>query len=82
VTYRGRYLTSIPAPNGADVDGMDPLTSVDLALRYALSPHLRLTAEGANLTGAVQRQYSDRTLIPTYQHQTGREFRAGLRWDF
>ena len=45
-----------------------------------LTRHVTLTAEAANLTDAYQRQFSDRTLIPTYRHHTGREFRLGLRW--
>lgn len=80
LSHRSRYLATIPAPNGGDVDGVDPLTTLDAAARLTLSPRLTLTAEAANLTDAYQRQFSDRTLIPTYRHHTGREFRLGLRW--
>ncbi|MBI1682760.1 TonB-dependent receptor [Caulobacter hibisci] len=80
VSHRGRYLATIPAPNGGDVDGVDPLTTLDASARLELSPRLTLTAEASNLAGAAQRQFSDRTLIPTYRHDTGREVRVGLRW--
>ncbi len=80
ISHRGRYLATIPAPNGGDVDGVDPLTTLDAAARLELSPSLTLTAEASNLAGAPQRQFSDRTLIPTYRHDTGRELRVGLRW--
>ncbi|WP_158285932.1 TonB-dependent receptor domain-containing protein, partial [Caulobacter sp. D5] len=80
LSHRGRYLATIPAPNGGDVDGVDPLTTLDAAARLELSPSLTLTAEASNLAGAPQRQFSDRTLIPTYRHDTGREVRVGLRW--
>lgn len=80
LNHRSRYLATIPAPNGGDVDGVDPLTTLDAAVRLTLSTRLTLTVEAANLTDAYQRQFSDRTLIPTYRHHTGREFRLGLRW--
>lgn len=80
LSHRSRYLATIPAPNGGDVDGVDPLTTLDMAARLTLSPRLILSAEAANLTDARQRQFSDRTLIPTYRHHTGRELRLGLRW--
>jgi TonB-dependent receptor len=82
ITYRGAYLATIPAPNGGDVDGVDALASVDATMRYRVSDHVTLTAEVANLTNAAQMQFSDRTEIPTYQHHSGREFRAGLRLEF
>jgi hypothetical protein len=47
-----------------------------------VSNRVTLAAEAMNLTNAVQRQFSDRTLIPNYQHHTGREFRMGLRVEF
>ena len=82
ITYRGAYLATVPAPNGGDVDGVDALVSVDAMIRYRVSDHVTLTAEAANLTNAAQMQFSDRTEIPTYQHHSGREFRAGLRLEF
>jgi TonB-dependent receptor len=81
VNRRGPYVTAIPAPNGGDVDGVNGLTTVDASARLNLSQRLRLTFDAANLTGAVVRQYSDRTRIPTYQHRIGREFRVGLRFE-
>jgi TonB-dependent receptor len=82
ITYRGAYLATIPAPNGGDVDGVDGVASVDATTRYRVSNRVTLAAEAMNLTNAVQRQFSDRTLIPNYQHHTGREFRMGLRVEF
>jgi len=82
VSHRSAYLASIPGPNGGDVDGFDALTSIDAAIQVRVSPRATLTAEGLNLTNAVQRQFSDRTLIPVYQHRGGREIRAGFRFNF
>ena len=79
VSRRGAYVTTIPAPNGGDVDGVNGLTTVDVSARLSLSRRIRLTFDAANLTGAVMRQFSDRTKIPSYQHRIGREFRVGLR---
>ncbi|MGH1558659.1 TonB-dependent receptor [Caulobacter segnis] len=61
---------------------MGALTTLDVMLRYRLSPQLTLTADGANLTDAVARQFIDRSEIPNYQHRTGREFRLGLRYRY
>lgn len=82
ITYRGAYLATIPAPNGGDVDGVNGVTSVDATTRYRLSDRVTLAAEAMNLTNAVQRQFSDQTRIPNYQHHSGREFRMGLRVEF
>jgi iron complex outermembrane receptor protein len=81
-SHRGAYLATIPAPNGGDVDGVDAVTTLDASARVTLSDHFRLTLDAANLTNAIQRQFSDRTHIPNYQHRTGREVRVGLRADF
>jgi TonB-dependent receptor len=82
VAYRGRYLRAIPAPTGGDVDGVSASTSLDASARYKLTPRFWLTAEGVNLTDAPQRQFSDSSEIPNYQHHVGREFRLGMTYRF
>jgi TonB-dependent receptor len=78
LSHRGRYLTAIPAPTGADVDGVNAYTSLDLSARYRIAPGWRLTAAGGNLLNAAQRQFSDTSGLANYQHHTGREVRLGL----
>lgn len=82
LSHRGRYLTAIPAPTGGDVDGVNGYTSLDLSGRYRLSPGWWVTAAGSNLLNAAQRQFSDQSQLPNYQHHTGREFRMGLEMRF
>ncbi len=82
VSHRGRYLTAIPAPTGADVDGVNAHTSLDISARYRVSSDWWVTLSGSNLTNTAQRQFSDTTQLPNYQHYTGREFRAGLEMRF
>jgi len=78
LSHRGRYLTAIPAPTGADVDGVNGYTSLDVSARYRLAPGWWLTAAGGNLLNAAQRQFSDTSGLANYQHHTGREIRVGL----
>ncbi|MBW8860166.1 MAG: TonB-dependent receptor, partial [Caulobacter sp.] len=78
LSHRGRYLTAIPAPTGADVDGVNAYTSVDLSARYRIASGWWLTAAGGNLLNAAQRQFSDTSGLANYQHHTGREVRLGL----
>lgn len=78
--YRDRYLSAIPAPTGGDVDGVNAVATLDVSARYAFSRHLAATFEGSNLTDAYQRQFSDSSELPNYQHRLGREYRLGLSW--
>jgi iron complex outermembrane receptor protein len=78
--YRDRYLSAIPAPTGGDVDGVNAVATLDVSARYAFSRQLAVTLEGSNLTDAYQRQFSDSSELPNYQHRQGREFRLGLSW--
>lgn len=82
INHRGRYLTAVPALTGSDAEGFGALTTVDVTVRYRLSPNLTLAADATNLTDSVVRQFTDRSEIPNYQHRTGREFRLGLRYRY
>jgi outer membrane receptor protein involved in Fe transport len=82
LSHRGRYLTAIPAPTGADVDGVNGSTSLDLSARYKLAPGWWVTAAGGNLLNTAQRQFSDTSDLANYQHHTGREVRMGLEMRF
>lgn len=82
VSHRGRYLSTVPTLTGGDAEGFGALTTVDVSVRYRLSPSLTLAADATNLTDTVVRQFIDRSEIPNYQHRTGREFRLGLRYRY
>jgi TonB-dependent receptor len=82
LSHRGRYLTAIPAPTGADVDGVNASTSLDLSARYRIARGWWVTAAGGNLLNTTNRQFSDTSDLANYQHQTGREFRLGLEMRF
>jgi iron complex outermembrane receptor protein len=82
LSHRGRYLTAIPAPTGADVDGVNASTSLDVSARYRIAPGWWATAAGGNLLNAAQRQFSDTSDLANYQHHTGRELRMGLEMRF
>ena len=82
VNHRSRYLLAIPATNGGDVDGVNAVTTVDASARLKVSDRFTVTLDGTNLTNAAQRQFTDTSEIPNYQHRVGREFRAGGRFSF
>ena len=82
LSHRGRYLTALPAPTGADVDGVNAYTSLDLSARYRIARGWWATAAGGNLLNAAHRQFSDTSDLANYQHHTGREFRLGLEMRF
>jgi iron complex outermembrane receptor protein len=82
VSYRGRYLSAIPALTGGDSEGFAALSILDASFRYKLSPQLTLAADLNNLTDVVMRQFVDRSEIPNYQHRTGRDVRVGLRFRY
>lgn len=82
ISHRGRYLSNVPAVTGGDAEGFDALTTIDMSLRYKISPQLTLAADLSNLTDPVARQFIDRSRIPNYQHRTGRDVRVGLRYRY
>jgi outer membrane receptor protein involved in Fe transport len=82
LSHRGRYLTAIPAPTGADVDGVNAYTNLDLSARYRVAPGWWVSAAGGNLLNTASRQFSDTSDLANYQHHTGREFRLGLEMRF
>jgi TonB-dependent receptor len=84
VAYRGRYLTAVPSGTSTnDVDGVNPTTTIDVSASYSLTPHIKLTLDGQNLTDAFNNQFNDsrRESVFVYTH-TGREVRAGVRFSF
>lgn len=82
ISHRGRYLSAVPSLTGGDAEGVAAVTSIDASARYRLTSQITLTADAANLTDAVIRQFTDRSEIPNYQHRTGREVRLGLRYRY
>jgi TonB-dependent receptor len=84
VAYRGRYLTAVPSGTSTnDVDGVNPITTVDVSMSYSLTPHIKLTLDGQNLTDAFNNQFNDsrRDSVFVYTH-TGREIHGGIRFTF
>ena len=56
--YRGRYLDSAGG-NGNIGEGYEPTNNVDFASHYNITPHLKATFEGINLTDQHIVQYTD-----------------------
>ena len=84
VAYRGRYLTAVPSGTSTnDVDGVNPITTFDVSITYSVTPHIKLTLDGQNLTDAFNYQFNDsrRDSVFVYTH-TGREIHGGIRFSF
>ncbi|GAA0565089.1 TonB-dependent receptor [Rhizomicrobium electricum] len=80
--YRSKYLTQVPGRNGSDVEGTAPTLNVDASITYTIDENWALTLEGLNLTNQRQSQYFDSSEMLSFKHMTGREFLAGVRFNF
>jgi TonB-dependent receptor len=84
IAYRGRYLTAVPSGTSTnDVDGVNPITTIDASFIYSLTRNLKISVDAQNLTDAFNEQFNDsrRNSVFVYSH-TGREFRAGIRFTY
>jgi TonB-dependent receptor len=81
--YRSSYLTRVPGnERGTDVDGTNSTFNIDASLQFTITPNLKLSIEGVNLTDQYQDQFNDsRNLLSVYRH-AGREFLIGLRYTY
>ncbi len=82
--YRDRYFSQVPGGNtGNDVNGYNETLTVDAAASYNLTPQVKLTFEGLNLTDAVNDQFQDtrRNSVLVYSH-TGRQYNFGVQYRF
>ncbi|MBW3560630.1 MAG: TonB-dependent receptor [Proteobacteria bacterium] len=82
--YRDRYFSQVPGGNtGNDVNGYNETLTVDAAASYNLTPKVKLTFEGLNLTDAINDQFQDtrRNSVLVYSH-TGRQYNFGVQYRF
>ena len=82
--YRSKYLTKVPGQEvGTNADGFGATNNVDASIQYTYSSHLKLTLEGVNLSNQAEQEFDDTSrMMPYYVHNTGREFLAGVRYQF
>ncbi|WP_049974017.1 TonB-dependent receptor [Azospirillum sp. B4] len=80
--YRGQYLNSIGG-NGNVGEGYEPTNNVDFSAHYNVTPHIKVTLEGLNLTDEHIVQFTDlaahRIEVNT---SSGRTFLWGVTCEF
>ncbi|MBB6251334.1 TonB-dependent receptor [Nitrospirillum iridis] len=80
--YRGQYLNSIGS-NGNIGEGYEPTNNVDFSAHYNVTPHIKVTLEGLNLTDEHIVQFTDlaahRIEVNT---SSGRTFLWGMTCEF
>jgi iron complex outermembrane receptor protein len=80
--YRAGYLTGVPAADGNSVAGTNETLNFDAQASYNITPQLKASIEGINLTDEFNDQYVDAdNRLNVYSH-TGRQFFVGLRYTF
>ena len=80
--YRAGYLTGVPAADGNSVAGTNETLNFDAQASYQITPQLKASVEGINLTDEFNDQYVDASnRLNVYSH-TGRQFFVGLRYTF
>lgn len=80
--YRAGYLTGVPAADGNSVAGTNETLNFDAQASYQITPQLKASVEGINLTDEFNDQYVDASnRLNVYSH-TGRQFFVGLRYSF
>jgi TonB-dependent receptor len=82
-SYRGKYLTGIPATEaGNDVQGTNSTLNLDASIQMTLNDHFKITLEGINLTDQYQDQFVDSRDMLSVYHHTGREVLFGVRFTY
>lgn len=82
--YRDKYLAQVPGgQTGNDVNGVNSTLNIDFAASYAITPQVKLSFEGLNLTDEFNDQYQDsrRDSVLFYSH-TGRQYNFGVQYRF
>jgi outer membrane receptor protein involved in Fe transport len=82
--HRSSYLLAVLGDvNGADYTTVDGSTNIDMSLSYNITPQLRLSLEGQNLTDTPLRYGRDSQRNDTllYVH-SGRSFVLGLNYKY
>jgi TonB-dependent receptor len=82
--YRSSFIRDVLRDlNGSDHSFADARTTVGVSMSYNLTPQLRLSFEGQNLTDAPLRYGKDTTRNDTLLYvKTGRTFVAGMNYKF
>lgn len=83
VAYRSGFITRVPGQNNNDVEGKNSTLNVDAQIAYKINDNIEITLEGVNLTDQFNDQFISRARdsVVVYNH-TGREFLAGVRFNF
>ena len=80
--YRGKYLDSAGG-NGNVGEGYEATNNVDFSAHYNITPHLKATLEGLNLTNQHIIQYTDITAKRIEVNtSSGRTFLFGMTAEF
>jgi TonB-dependent receptor len=80
IAYRSGYLTSVPAGNSNDVQGVRGTINVDAQASYNLNDRVQISIEAVNLTDQYNDSYVDSSnRLNAYTH-TGRQFFFGVRY--
>ncbi|ESQ78403.1 TonB-dependent receptor [Asticcacaulis sp. YBE204] len=82
VAYREGYLTAVPSNDGNTVAGTNETLNFDMQASYNLTPKLKLSVEGINLTDEFNDQYVDATNRLNVRSHTGRQFFVSARYSF
>jgi TonB-dependent receptor len=80
--YRNNYLTRVPGQQGTDLEGTAGTLNIDVSAQLSLTKQVKLTFEGINLTNEATNQYVDSRELSSVYHTTGREFIAGVRFNY
>ena len=80
--YRSGYLSDAVGTQGVDSQGTNKTFNLDASVQVTLTKQFKLTFEAINMTDQYQDQFVDsRDLLSVYHH-TGREFLAGIRFNY
>lgn len=82
VAYRQGYLTQVPGNDGNTVQGTNETINFDAQASYQITPQLKASVEGINLTDEYNDQYVDASNRLNVLTHTGRQFFVGLRYTF
>ncbi|WP_369062093.1 TonB-dependent receptor [Caulobacter sp. 73W] len=82
--YRDRYFAAIPGgQSGNDADGVNSTFNVDMAVSYNVTPQIKLSFEGLNLTDEFNDQFQDTVRnSPLFFSHTGRQYNFGVQYKF
>jgi TonB-dependent receptor len=82
VAHRSSYLRAVPGPYLTDVSGTEGTTNVDASLSYKLTDNFTLSLEALNLTNEVDDVYVRSDHLTEDYRAGGRQFFAGVRFNF